>query len=159
MTGLREHEKSDFHKDSLFVIESLPKTVPDVSEMMFNNLATEKAENRRCLIKIVENIKYHIDTNISFQGNDLDKSNFYKTAKLRALDDPKLGLWIEKKRGSYLHHECQNEILKIMAFSVLRKVVKNIQSADFWAIMSDETTDISNKEQAVINVRYVTDNF
>ena len=159
MQKFREHAESDFHKDSFYVMERLPKSVPNVSNLMFKNLASEQAENRKCLLKIVENVRYHAQTNIAFQGDDLEKSNFFQTAKLRALDDPKFENWIDKKRGKFLHHESQNEILKIMALAVLRQLVKMIQSADFWTLMSDETTDITAKEQAVILIRYVTDNF
>ena len=142
---LQKHNESDAHKDSFMHVENLPKTVSDISEMLSKGLAAEKLENSKCLMKIIENVKYHAETNIPFQGENLEASNFYKTAKLRALDDEKFSVWIEKKREHFLHHEIQNEILKIMALQVLRKIVKDIQSCNFWALMSDETTDISVK--------------
>ena len=67
-------------------------------------------------MKIVENLKYHAETNIPLQGRNLESSNFYKTAQLRALDDSKFAIWLEKKRGTFLHHEIQNEMLKIKLF-------------------------------------------
>lgn len=48
-----------------------------------------------------------------------------------------------------MSHENQNEMLKIMAMNVLRKVASDLQMADFYAIMMDECTDISNKEQVI----------
>ena len=50
-----------------------------------------------------------------------------------------------------MSHESQNEMLKIMAMNVLRKIASDLQTADFYSIMMDECTAISNKEQ-VINV-------
>ena len=44
-----------------------------------------------------------------------------------------------------------------MALQVLREVAQNIQSADFYSIMGDEATDISNVSQLVICLRWVDD--
>lgn len=49
----------------------------------------------------------------------------------------------------------QNEILKTMALQVLRKVVDSISLSPFLSLMVDETTDISNKEQLVVCIRWV----
>ena len=48
-------------------------------------------------------------------------------------------------------HESQNEMLKIMAMNVLRKVASDLQAANFYSIMMDECKDISNKEQVIYN--------
>ena len=45
--------------------------------------------------------------------------------------------------------DSQNEMLKIMAMNVLRKVASDLQAANFYSIMMDECTDISNKEQVI----------
>ena len=46
-------------------------------------------------------------------------------------------------------------MMKIMALQVLREVAQNIQSADFYSVMSDEATDVSNVLQLVICLRWV----
>ena len=35
-------------------------------------------------------------------------------------------------------------MMKIMALQVLREVAQNIQSADFYSLMGDQATDVSN---------------
>ena len=45
-----------------------------------------------------------------------------------------------------------------MALSVLRDIVKQVQSASFITVMIDETADISNSEQVVIVLRWVAEN-
>ena len=42
---------------------------------------------------------------------------------------------------------------------MLRKISENIQNATFFAIMADETADISNKEQLLVCIRLVDENF
>ena len=44
-------------------------------------------------------------------------------------------------------HYIQNEILKIMALSILRDITKNIESSVYYTIMVDEVTDAANNEQ------------
>ena len=46
-------------------------------------------------------------------------------------------------------------MMKIMALQVLREVAQNIQSADFYSLMGDEATDVSNVLQLVICLRWV----
>ena len=46
-------------------------------------------------------------------------------------------------------------MLKIMDLSILREITKNIHESQFFSLMADETTDVSNKEQLVICIRWV----
>ena len=55
--------------------------------------------------------------------------------------------WREK--GNVMCCDSQNKMLKIMAMNVLRKVASDLQAANFYSIMMDECTDISNKEQVI----------
>ena len=61
----------------------------------------------------------------------------------------------KKKTDKYVHNTIQNEMMKIMALQVLREVAQNIQSADFYSLMGDEATDVSNVLQLVICLRWV----
>ena len=55
--------------------------------------------------------------------------------------------WLQKKTGKYISHDIQNEMLKIMALSILRKIAVNLRATEFYTIMVDECTHISNHEQ------------
>ena len=50
--------------------------------------------------------------------------------------------------------EIQNEILKIMATNILRKIQAQLQLGYFTEMIS-ETTDLSNTEQVVLVFRWV----
>ena len=41
----------------------------------------------------------------------------------------------------------QNELIKLMAIHVQRKIAANLQSTEFIAVMVDECTDVHNQEQ------------
>ena len=78
--------------------------------------------------------------------------------KLRGLDDPRIEAWLSKKTNKFTSHEAQNEILKVMALSTLRKIASELSQSQFFCIMSDECTDASNREQLVICIRWVDSN-
>ena len=50
----------------------------------------------------------------------------------------------------------QNEILKLLALKLLRKIVSDIAITGCNSILADETTDISNTQQPVVSIRWVT---
>ena len=59
---------------------------------------------------------------------------------------------MKKITNKYTAPDMQNEILKIMPYSVLRQIAASL------TIMVDETTDVSNKEQVVVCFRWVDSN-
>ena len=61
-----------------------------------------------------------------------------------------------KTRDRFICAEIQNELLKIMGLSVLRKVAGRL-AGQYYTIMVDETTYISNTEQLVLCLRFVDD--
>jgi len=64
-------------------------------------------------------------------------------------------LWLEK-RNNWLSGDIQNEVLKIMAHLILRKIKDYICKSPFVAtIMVDITTDVSGEEKFNICFRYV----
>ena len=65
---------------------------------------------------------------------------------------------MEKKQLKYNSHEAQNEFLFIMGLQhVLCEIAASLQSAVFYAVMVDETTDKANKEQVILVFRWVYD--
>ena len=85
-----------------------------------------------------------------------DNSNYIQLLRLRE-DDQRVISWLQKKTDKYTSGEAQNELLKIMAHQVLHKVGSNLQGTLFLTVMADETTDISNREQVMICLRWVSE--
>ena len=50
-------------------------------------------------------------------------------------------------------------MVKVMALCILRTISTNFQATPLLTIMVDETADASNKEQVVVSLRQVDDNF
>jgi len=52
--------------------------------------------------------------------------------------------------------QAQNDILKLLALKILRRVAKDIADSACYSILADESTDVSNIQQLVICIRWVT---
>lgn len=76
---------------------------------------------------------------------------------LRGNDDSDLLHRLQRRSDRYTSPQIQNEIIKVMALSVLRDIAKFIQECKYFSLMADEVTDISNQEQVVVCFRSVDD--
>jgi len=74
---------------------------------------------------------------------------------------PELRKWLDKHERSdrYTSHDPQDEILQLAASSILRDIVSEIKSGKcrWFSLIADEYSDIANKEQLSINVRWIDD--
>ena len=137
-------------------IVELPKTCPYVGEMLSREHATEEGQNRKCLLKIISNLKFLARQELPVRGDgDETDSNFIQLLKLRGQDDPLLKCWLTRKSSKYVSHDMQNELIKIMELSILREIAECIQKSTFFSIMCDKCTDSSNREQLVLCIRWI----
>ena len=63
-----------------------------------------------------------------------------------------------KKTNKYTSAAIQNECLEVMALHIVRQICKDVAINGFYTIMADECTDVSNKEQFTICLRWVDGN-
>lgn len=68
---------------------------------------------------------------------------------LRGEDVSSIQPMLEKAQMKFTSPEIQNEVLKIMATNILHKIQIQLQLG-YFAVMIDETTDLSNTEQVVL---------
>lgn len=54
-----------------------------------------------------------------------------------------------------LSSDVQNELIEIIALKVLWEIKERMENAKYVSIMADETTDISNKSQMCVTVRFI----
>ena len=153
------HEQSQVHKKA---VEAIVKRQDygDVGNLLSSKHEEETRKNRQCLMKIGENIRFLARQGLALRGDgDEHDSNFIQLLHLRAIDYPGLLTWMEKKIEKYTSPEIQNELIQVMAHTVLRGIATDIRSATFFTLMADEVTDVSNKEQVAVCLRCVDDDF
>ena len=142
----------------MVITVDLPSSVKDIAETLQSELTKQKMENRQMLLKILANIRFLARQSIAIRGDgDKENSDFIQLFKLRGEDDPKFAKWLEKKTDKYVSADIQNELLKVMGLQFLRDIGAAFHNAEFSSLMVDETTDISNKEQAVLCFCWVSD--
>ena len=110
--GFRRHELSKCHQVAIQVMIILPRTVYDVGESQSSAHAQNKAENRRVLLKILQNVKFLGRQGIAFRGHDDAESNFMQLFNLQEVDYPLLSAWLKWGTDRYLSPDIPNKMLQ-----------------------------------------------
>ena len=127
---------------------------------MLDKAHKKKKEATVMLLHILSSICYLARQGLALRGDGSDESsNLMQLLCLRAEDKPEILQWIKRSAQMHISPENLNAMLQLMAHSVLRKILSNIQSSPFIALMVDETTDKSNKEQLTLVIRWVDESF
>ncbi|ODM90373.1 Zinc finger MYM-type protein 1 [Orchesella cincta] len=154
--NLKKHENSLLHKEAVSKL-LMTKEMP-ISNKFVSATVKQQEEARTALKAIFTTIMYLGKQGLAFRGTESDTGNFMSLLKLRANDIDNLKTWLDSSRSkTYTSAEIQNSILESVAHSVLRSILPIIQSAKFFSVIVDETTDISVQEQVSLSVRVVSD--
>jgi bifunctional DNase/RNase len=107
---------------------------------------------RDALLVIVSTLRLLVRQGLAVRGHEDIDSNFMQTLQVRSQDNEALANWLKREeKCKYESHEIQNEIIKMLAFEVLRGVIADIQEARLFTVIVDETADVAQHEQ----MRYV----
>ena len=153
LESFKKHDQSECHSDALSKLSKTP-TVKDVGELISVKHANEKKDNRHMLIKIADCLRYLATQEIPMRGKTDETSNLITLLKLRAKDDPRINNWLIRSKKNLCHAD-QNELLKYMAFAIVRKKAEQIRASKFIGILADESADISQVEQLIICIRWI----
>ena len=77
--------------------------------------------------------------------------------KLQAEDCPELQAWLNHSR--YQSPEIINEIIELISKNLLRSLLADIKAQPFYAIIADESRDISGREQFALSIRWVSESY
>lgn len=152
--SFKKHELSSCHRESVEMIISLPMSTKHIGEQLSEQFSRDMEENGNMLLKILSSIRFLARQGLALRGKGVDECDGNFIQYLKSLEGD-TSTWLQKKSNKYTSNTIQNEILKIAALHVLRKIVCNLQMSPFLTIMIDETTDISNREQVTIVIRRV----
>ena len=149
MKRFREHELCHMHTESYMKLKSLQQK--SIVNQLSNLKAAEQKCNRDMLYKVLSSLQYLLRQGLSIRGHYEENGNLMQLLQCRSEDSDGLKSWISQKK--YLSHEIINEQIEIMAHHLLRGLLANIQAAEHFALIGDETRDISGKEQFAISIR------
>ena len=139
---------------------SLPATMRDIGESLSAQHAQDKLDRRQCFLKLLSNVRFLARQALPLRGvGDETDSNYMQLFKLCGEDDTRVFDWLKRKTDKYTSADMQNEMIKIMALQILRKIAASLHDTPFYMIMVDETTDMLNREQVVLCLRWVSEKF
>ena len=103
-------------------------------------------------------LRGHRDTGREFSLEEPTESdgNFRSLLRFRADsgDTTVSDIVTAPKNARYLHPEIQNELIDICGDEIMKKIVAEIKECKYFAVLADETTDVSGKEQLNVCIRY-----
>ena len=111
------------------------------------------------LLIILQGIRYLARQGLALRGHEASERNLFQLLLMQSQTKSDITLWLNKKHAKYMAPECQNEILHLMAHSILRTITYCIHENVYYTIMADEVTDASNCEQFVLCLRWVDKSF
>lgn len=138
LAKIRNHSRSEHHKEVNEVLFVLPKHIKDIGEQLDIGHASQKPGNRKALLIILENIRFLGRQGLPLQGDE-NNSNYKQLFLLRSEGDV-FQEWLSRRNNTYLSKDIQNEILRLMA-----EISSNIKQSAFYSLMANEATDIGNR--------------
>ena len=94
---------------------------------------------------------------LPFRGHLENEGNYVQLLLCRSEDVEGLKQWVHS--GKYMSHEIINEVIEIMAHELLRGIISNVKCANYFALIVDETQDVSRIEQLSVSIRWVDNSF
>lgn len=105
--------------------------------MISTQYESQQKQNLASFMNELKSLVFLLGQALPIRGHDDDEGNLHRCLKI-CFSEHK---WTED--GRYLSPEIVNELIQIMAHSILRSVLADIRQANWFAILADKTRDIS----------------
>ena len=99
----------------------------------------------------------HSDDHVSW--NEFEERNLGNFVEFLVEHDHILAKHLQNApcNATYTSKTIQNEMIDVVGTVIRSDILKEVKKSKYYSIMADEITDLSNKEQLSLCVRYVTD--
>ena len=171
---LHKHTDKEHHKVAIVRAEEFERSMsgqqPDIQQRMSKSLAERISTNRQKL-SIMKTILFCGRQNIALRGHrdsalDIERDvddlqnhgNFVALLNFRIdAGDSVLEqhLSTAARNATYTSNTIQKQIISILADQVIQSIISRVKAAKCFSVIADEVTDVSNKEQLSIALRYV----
>jgi hypothetical protein len=144
-----KHETSKSHQEAVLKMASAKKRT-DVAGLISTSVNRDREIARSALMCMVSSLHYLCTQGLAVRGHTDSTGNFENLLKLRSSDNASLRNWLDRSGYRWMSPAIQNEIIQDLAHSLLRTFKKEFSEAKYFAIIMDETTDASCKEQVSV---------
>ncbi|XP_076315943.1 zinc finger MYM-type protein 1-like [Tachypleus tridentatus] len=135
--------------------------VQESNMLLMKALCKTVEENRHYIRAVIDALLYTACQNEAQRGHREGSQSDNRDNFLELLDMTSKYDEIAKKKLSgpgnakYTHHDIQNELLDIIAGMIRKDISKEVMEAEHFALMVNETKDVSKQEQLSNVVRYL----
>ena len=159
----KRHERSDSsHFKFLEMADNFLRVIrnekPSITVDLKSNRELQIGKNRHIMKRIIDNLILCGRQNIAVRGHTEDRSNFMAILNYAAVADDVLSNHLTQptnEKAKYTSPDIQNEILNIIGKQIREKIVSDCNKSEYFAILADEATDTSTKEQVSLCLRFI----
>lgn len=152
----RNHMETHFHKDAVQSARLFLQNLP-VDVQLVIHADREIEENRKLIQSIISCVAFCGSYDLPLRGKTKEDGVLEGLLQLR-IDAGDVQLKAHKDHGrknaAYQSPQIQNEIINICGNVIQHKILEKAKKAEWYAVLADETADISGKEQLSIGLRY-----
>lgn len=166
---LKNHATKKYHADAMLksenFLENMRNPVEGIDVGLNAEAEAQIAINRKILASIFKTVflcgqqglalRGHRDDGVLEEGN---RSNFNALLKFRIDSGDNFlqnHLQTCDSNATYISKETQNRMIDILGDQIRGRLLAEIRSATYFAVLADEVTDASNMEQISIVIRFV----
>ncbi|PIK54239.1 putative zinc finger MYM-type protein 1-like [Apostichopus japonicus] len=154
LSAFQRHQQSDLHREVVF---KKMQAGHGVDRLLEHHGSILHSTRRQMLLKQLDCLRFLLRQGLAIRGHKEIEENLRQLLMLVAIDNKDTRTWLDNK--DYLSPVIVNEMIQLIGHSVLRDLLSDIREAGMFAIMADETSDLSNKEQLSICIRWVDSGF
>ena len=150
------HSTSNLHKESQ--LKWVAQGKPSLPQYFSSQLAQLQETRRNALICQLSGLRFLLRQGLAIRGHSEMEGNLRQLLRMySSFCDMKA--WLKENR--YMSHDIINEQITIMGNTLLRTLLCCIKKSDpaWYAIIADEASDVANKEQFYLSIRWVSDDY
>jgi hypothetical protein len=149
---------SDCHsKKCVLSLQIETKAKDSILDSLSSSYKDQMGKNRHILSKIIETLVLCGKQNILIRGHTDDRSNFMAILCDKSKKDLVLSEHLANTTAKYKYTspDIQNELIYLCAKQIKDSIASECSKSPFFAIIADEATDKSTKEQLSMCLRFV----
>lgn len=157
MVKFNSHAASSAHAEAIMKWQMLQAT--PINTQLSTQLQKLQNSRRQALVKQLHCLRYLLRQGLAIRGHTETEGNLYQLLQLMAVYDSEVVSWLEERK--YFSPLIVNEQITIMGLSTLRALLNSIKkcSPTWYAIIVDEATDVANREQLNLSIRWVNNDY
>ena len=150
-----QHSQTELHKESLMKVELMKQD--SIATFLNKQALVAQKQHQEQLLKQLTSLKFLLRQGLAIRGHEDTESNLIQLLQLRSDDCPSLKTWLRERH--YFSPVIVNSQIRLMGLDLLKSLLCDIRSAEIFSVVVDEATDVSCKEQMVVCIRRVDEDF